>query len=259
MKRNSKKIDCTFLIFCIILISICLILFWFISKKECFENNNKNKIAIYSCNFGNYRNELKDNIDNIEIDNNIDYYFFTDNKNLTSNKWNIIYPLKIPGDEIMDTNRWTSKYIKLKKHDNLKKYDIIVWCDNKVLNKSKGFLNYSNIIDTLSNKDLVFLKHPTRKTIQEELIKTIQIKKENDISGKQFLNEIKNKIYNFPLVDTAVVIIRNNKKNSILFEEFYNTLKQKKLKRDQNVISYVIDQLSYSLKNIKLISYDRII
>ena len=159
----------------------------------------------------------------------------------------------------MDTNRWTSKYIKFKKHDGLEKYDIIVWCDNKVLNKSKGFLNYSNIIDTLSNKDLVFLKHPTRKTIQEELIKTIQIKKENDISGKQFLNEIKNKIYNFPLVDTAVVIIRNNKKNSILFEEFYNTLKQKKLKRDQNVISYVIDQLSYSLKNIKLISYDRII
>ena len=140
----------------------------------------------------------------------------------------------------------------------MKKYDIIVWCDNKVLNKSKGFLNYSNIIDTLSNKDLVFIKHPTRKTIQEELIKTIQIKKENDISGKQFLNEIRNKIYNFPLVDTAVVIIRNNKKNSILFEEFYNTLKQKKLKRDQNVISYVIDQLSYSLKNIKLL-YNAII
>ena len=108
-------------------------------------------------------------------DNNIDYYFFTDNKNITSNKWNIIYPLKIPGDEIMDTDRWTSKYIKFKKHTVLKKYDIIVWCDNKILNKSKGFLNYSNIIDTLLNKDLVFLKHPNRKSIQDELIKTIQI------------------------------------------------------------------------------------
>ena len=237
---------------------LLLIFFYFNKKKEGFENNKKNKIAIYSCNFGNYRNELKDNIDNIEIDNNIDYYFFTDNKNITSNKWNIIYPLKIPGDEIMDTDRWTSKYIKFKKHTVLKKYDIIVWCDNKILNKSKGFLNYSNIIDTLLNKDLVFLKHPNRKSIQDELIKTIQIKKENDISGKKFLNEIKNKIYNFPLVDTAVVIIRNNKNNSILFEDFYNTLKQKKLKRDQNVISYVIDKLSYPLQNIKLISYNKI-
>lgn len=43
MKRNSKKIDCTFLIFCVLLISICLFFLWFILKKERqnFEDNTQ--------------------------------------------------------------------------------------------------------------------------------------------------------------------------------------------------------------------------
>ena len=42
------------------------------------------KIAVYCVNYGNYRNELKYGIDNIYVDKNIDYYFFTDNKTLKS-------------------------------------------------------------------------------------------------------------------------------------------------------------------------------
>ena len=49
------------------------------------------KIAVYSCNFGDYRNELKNGIDTITFYKEINYYFFTDSKKLKSSNWNIIY------------------------------------------------------------------------------------------------------------------------------------------------------------------------
>jgi hypothetical protein len=42
------------------------------------------RIALYSCNFGNYRNETKNGLDDFTFDETIDYYFFTDNNGLTS-------------------------------------------------------------------------------------------------------------------------------------------------------------------------------
>lgn len=37
------------------------------------------RIALYSCNFGNYRNEFI-NYYNVKFDENIDYFLFTDKK-----------------------------------------------------------------------------------------------------------------------------------------------------------------------------------
>ena len=47
MKRNSKKIDCTFLIFCILLISICLFILWFVLKKERQNFEDKQKPLLF--------------------------------------------------------------------------------------------------------------------------------------------------------------------------------------------------------------------
>ena len=37
------------------------------------------KIVVYSCNFGNYRNELN-NFNNLILDTKIDYYIYTNNQ-----------------------------------------------------------------------------------------------------------------------------------------------------------------------------------
>ena len=71
--------------------------------------NHLNSIAIYSANFGDYRNEIKDGIDNIFFDKNIDYYFFTDNAKITSNKWNVILQSLQPKLDFIDSFRHTSK------------------------------------------------------------------------------------------------------------------------------------------------------
>ena len=47
----------------------------------------KPKIAIYSYNFGNFRDELGKGIDNIITYSDFDYYFYTD-QDVKSEKWN---------------------------------------------------------------------------------------------------------------------------------------------------------------------------
>ena len=92
------------------------------------------RICAHSCNFGNYRNELvKNNIDSIKVSKDVDQYFFTDNILLKSHKWNIIRPSLIEKDSVMDSYRWTSKYIKFVTPDIIKQYDIIIWCDNNII------------------------------------------------------------------------------------------------------------------------------
>ena len=49
------------------------------------------RICVYSCNFGKYRGETKNGIDVIHFNDNIDYYFYTDDTTLTSTKWKIVY------------------------------------------------------------------------------------------------------------------------------------------------------------------------
>ena len=213
------------------------------------------RICAYSCNFGNYRNELlKNNIDSIKVSKDVDYYFFTDNILLKSHKWNIIRPSLIEKDSVMDSYRWTSKYIKFVTPDIIKQYDIIIWCDNKSL-KYINNLNSKSIINFFKNYKykLVNIKHPTRNTLQEELKITMKLKLENIINGQKFLNETKNIIYNTPLTDTTFIIRKNDKSTNDLFENVYKLMKDNGLKRDQNVYNHAIYTINYEKKDILFI------
>jgi len=247
---------------CIVLLFLIIILLYLIFKKkepnETFTSSIPQKsqdgrsVAIYSCNFGNYRNELKNGIDNIKFDPHIDYYFFTDNDKLTSKKWKIIRPPKKNGDDVMDSNRWTSKYVKFVLPNNLKQYDIVVWYDSKIIKKPLvKLLDYNQIVNKISKHNIVHLIRPWGRTkIQEELRTTISMGLENKDNGEKFLKEINNKTYSVPLVDTCVFIRKTDPMTNNLFENVYYQLKEKKLKRDQNIYSYVIDKLNYPTDSI---------
>ncbi|MEX0597983.1 MAG: hypothetical protein WD512_15950 [Candidatus Paceibacterota bacterium] len=212
---------------------------------------DKIKIAVYSCNIGNYRNEFS-NYFNAILDKNIDYFLFTD-KTLNNEErsklsnWNVCNIDALPSDEIMNDNRWTSKYIKFVLPENLKNYDIVIWIDNKMFKPHHKInsMNYDDIVKLLKIKPntLVFnIKHPDRKTIQEELRKTISLNLENKISGNFFLKYVKNYNSKFILVDTCFIIRKNNLTVNNAFEYCFNLLKKYKLKRDQNVYNYALDQ-----------------
>jgi hypothetical protein len=205
-----------------------------------------NTIALYGCNFGNYRDELNNGIDDINICDGIDYYFFTDNVNLKSTKWKIIIiPLYKNDINIMDYNRWTNKYVKFILPDILKKYDIVIWCDSKVIYNNNNLLikyknilnnfNKNNILEKMTNYKVLNLKHPIRKTPQEELIKTINSHVENRHNGTMFLRQINKNKFNLFLPNLCMFIRKTDDMTNKLFEYTFQLLKEKGLKRDQNV------------------------
>ena len=111
-------------------------------------------------------------------------------------------------------------------------------------------LNYEQIIEKVKNHKIDFFKHPDREETQQEIRKTIELNLENKNNGNKFLEEIKDKKFKVPLVDTCFVIRRNEDSVNNLFKGIFDALKEKGLKRDQNVLSYVADKLSFPIDKI---------
>ncbi len=205
------------------------------------------KIALYSCNFGNYRNEFELYY-NVIFDNNIDYFLFID-KELTQTeidslkKWKICNIDTLESDEVMDGYRWTSKFVKFILPEILRDYDIIIWIDNKRMD-TLSILTYEKVLEIINKyptSNIFNLKHFERSTPQEELIVTINRNVENKESGEFFLNYINNFISNFNLPDTCIIIRKNTVLVNEALEYCFKLMKEFKLKRDQNVYNYAFD------------------
>lgn len=212
------------------------------------------QICVYSCNFGKYRNETKNGIDVINLNDNIDYYFYTDDTTLTSTKWKIVHCELKPGDINNNSYRRTAKFIKFVTQDILKEYDIIIWCDNKCLHELND-INISTILSCFDNNDykMVNIMHPDRKTPQEELNITLRGNTENTVNGQNFLNEIQKNKYDVQLPDTRFIIRKNDMATNEMFEYVFTLLETKGLKRDQNVYNHAIHECNYPAKNILMV------
>lgn len=212
------------------------------------------KIAVYSANFNNYRDEINNGIDNYFFDKSINYYFFTDNKMLQSNNWIVNYVDLQPKLDFIDSYRHSSKHCKFIVPEILKKYDVLIWIDTKSLK----YLNFpkQSILENLNfnEKQMFFLKHPNRQTAQQEIIRTMNyynIKKilniitirtplEDKKYGSRFLNLIKDIKFNTLLPNTTCIIYNNNNDTQKLLKSVYDISIVNKLKRDQNVIQYAL-------------------
>ena len=211
------------------------------------------RIAVYSVNFGNYRDELKHGIDFIKKDNKIDYYFFTDNKNLKSKKWNIIITDLVNGNQNMDKYRNTSKLLKFNANKILNTYDVLIYIANKGINRIN--FSYNKIISLIERekKQFYFIRHPCRNTSKEELLFTTNNKRKNNYienkeNGLKFYNQIKNLNYCSYLPDLFCVIRLNSKLNNKFWSGVYKLLNKHGLKRDQNIIQHALNYFNYESK-----------
>ena len=197
------------------------------------------RIAIYSANIGNYRNEIR-RLEKINKKNEYDYYFFTDDKNLTSTKWNIIYVDLNEELDYIDSNRHTAKFIKFGIPNVLHEYDILIWIDTKCLNELPKLKKY-NIEKMINNKNninkhIYLWKHPVRKTSQEELEYTLKHNVEKYDNGTKFLEEIKDINFKTHLCDSMCMIFKTSEIKTL--NRIYDNLMKYKLKRDQNIMQY---------------------
>ena len=93
------------------------------------------KIAVYTANIGGCIKLYEPKI----LENNVDYIYFTDDKNLKSDKWNIVYVENtIETTDVSPGNRSLAKRIKMLFWEYLIEYDWVVWIDaqNKIDRKS---------------------------------------------------------------------------------------------------------------------------
>ena len=200
------------------------------------------KIAVYSCNTGNYRNELSvEKLNNIQFAKGIDYFFFTNlDIDIHSCKWNI-YKIRLKDNlDFMNNNRNTAKFIKFSIPNVFKSYDYIIWCDTKSL-KNIHSLNIEKIKRFISNtnKKIYLIKHPHRKYPEEELKKCLDLKIEKNAT--LFLKKLKNipVCFNSLLPDTTTIIRKVDPYTNDIFMNIYEELLNNKLCRDQNIIQYV--------------------
>ena len=197
------------------------------------------KVAVYSCNFGNYRNELQQVKQFNKFDARIDYFFFTDRPQLAqlASQWTIIRRPLIESS-FMASARQTSKHVKFMLPEELSAYDIIVWLDSSKLRRVL-YDNICSLFEKYPGYDVFNLRHPQRKTMQDELRFTLRWRIEN-ASGSKFLQTISDFKSDFDLPETCVIVRRNQTNVNDAFAKCYGLINEYHLKRDQNVYNFAL-------------------
>lgn len=142
-------------------------------SKDIVLQNNKKRIAVYTCITGNY-----DKVPLIRChqDNNIDFIFFTDyyTFNSNSNQW-IIRP--IPDELNFLSNVKKQRVIKICSSKYLKNYDLTLWIDGNL----DIIGNINDFINEYSNKDIKIWSrnHPSRNCLYDEEKIVLKSKKDS--------------------------------------------------------------------------------
>lgn len=190
----------------------------------------KNIIAIYTAVFGEY-DELKEPPEEIK---GCDFYCFTDNKNIVSQKWKIIHTESEFEDKTRDARR-----IKCLSHKFLPNYKYTLWTDANVIFKEH---NIKGLFDKfLRNHDIAIHLHQDRDCVYDEMVACVERKIDH-------LSKIVNQVIGYlhegypqhnGLAETTVVFRRDSEAVRMINEKWWQEIRLKS-KRDQLSIDYTL-------------------
>lgn len=189
-----------------------------------------NKICVYTCITGDY-----DSLKNLSYpDNNFDYICFTNNKDITSDFWKVVYI-----SEDLD-NLTLARKIKILGHDELKKYDLTIWLDG-AMQLRKPLSTFLDECCDLDNYDMVGFNHRDRDCIYDEIDTCVFLFKESVENAKKietFLRKEKYPEHN-GLIESTVLIRKNNNEVKNLMNLWFDML-FKYTRRDQLSFNYCL-------------------
>jgi hypothetical protein len=175
-----------------------------------------------------------------------DYVCFTNDKNLKSNTWKIVYyPKK---NETNLENYKLSRYYKTNFHKYLLSYENLIYIDARM--KISGDLNV--LLQRLKDVDISFMKHPEAKSIKQEMDRVLRGK----LEGVEMVNEIKKRyekegyLYDNGLFAGGILIFKNNERTIKFFKEWWYEIKNYSY-RDQLSLNFVVSrnpELKYSIQ-----------
>lgn len=199
-----------------------------------FADGKEKRLAVYTAIIGKYDNLLKQN----SISKYCDYFCITDNRDIKSNIWKIIYVDKNDYGLNDIENTKVARYIKTHPHIFFKNYQHSLWIDSNIIIEreiSEWIYKY------LKNDDssLVHL-HPDRFTLNQEVKEVIDAKKDSiDNITKQIENYRKDG-FNCDtngLIMTNVIYRKNTREVNEFNELWWNQIKNYS-KRDQLSFNY---------------------
>lgn len=189
-----------------------------------------NKICVYTCITGDY-----DSLKNLSYpDNNFDYICFTNNKDITSDFWKVVYI-----SEDLD-NLTLARKIKILGHDELKKYDLTIWLDG-AMQLRKPLSTFLDECCDLDNYDMVGFNHRDRDCIYDEIDTCVFLFKESVENAKKinsFLRKEKYPEHN-GLIESTVLIRKNNNEVKNLMNLWFDMVTRFS-RRDQLSFNYCL-------------------
>lgn len=190
----------------------------------------RKKIAVYTAITNDYDHLRVPKIQSKDID----FFCFTDNSNLKSEKWKII---KMDDKECLDPIRQAKK-VKVLPHLYFSDYEFSLWVDANFLILS----DIQNLFNTfLKEASIACYKHPHRNCIYQEAEVCIQLKKDKrSIIDNQIFNY---RSLNYPesngLIASGIILRKHNDAHLIqLCEDWWREILQFSV-RDQLSFNYV--------------------
>lgn len=205
------------------------------------------KFCVYTCITGNY-----DNINEVNVrDDDVDFICYTNNKNLKSKTWKIIY---VDNDGL--TDHQLSRKIKMLGTDYIdKKYDISLWQDASVIWQKKPSLFIKKY---LVKEPFSSIKHSYRNCIYEEANEIVRFRKaskESIIEHVKFL-EKENFPHNYGLYEMTIFIKKHNDpKVKETMKLWYDTY-LKHSNRDQLSFMYAVWKTNLQIHSIDMNVWD---
>lgn len=203
-------------------------------KKDFFIGK---KCAVYSVITGEYDNVR----DPLYIEPNTDYFLFTNNKELSSNIWKVIYINNSSGLN----NIYLQRKIKILGHELLEEYDYTIYLDGNL--QVQKDLN-SFIAQYNNGESMICFPHPSRSTLEEEANAIINTGKVDASTIKKQLYDYKNDGYNnnVELIESGCLIRSNHDpKVKAVMNDWWLEI-NKYSHRDQMSFSYVCWKNNYT-------------
>jgi hypothetical protein len=178
---------------------------------------NQNENCIFTAIIGDYDNLTTTTYSKLS---NWDYICFTDNENIKSDFWRVIYMSNI--SENMLQNVKLARYFKTNFYKYLSSYKNLMWIDARItlINDINEYLK------NLKNNDIVFLKHPDASSIAEEFVRVLK----GNIEKEEIIELLKTRYAEFDykydngLISSGVMLFNNNERVVKFFNEWWNEI-----------------------------------
>ena len=190
------------------------------------------KIAVYKCITGNYDKIIAPEYKSERVD----YILFTNNKNVKSDDWKIVYIDNVDGLNDAMLNR----YVRMHPGRFLNGYDYAVYVDGNMIIYS----DLSCLVNRINKKyGVAFSMHSTRKKITSEYAACRALKKGNDekmhAQIDRYLSEGMPNDYG--LLETTVIAIDLKNKRAIdILDRWWDEFLSAGSMRDQVALPYVL-------------------